>query len=180
MHTFRRFSEAAVFVTVALTNMEETNAIKLVSQLATAPASYSGTLNLKFYPVNAGTTTPTPKPAPKPAPGPMPDSKILSDPQAKAVAHLFDERPKFKKLYTASKDGWTIKDWGNKVWKQGKTLTIVKTTGGQILGGYTTIPWEDISYWSPKKDKYKTFLFYIKDGKAIKLAHKGRGRYEVG
>ena len=72
---------------------------------------------------------------------PMQDSKILSKTMAMSVGALISKEAEFKKLYLASEEGWSVKEYGDKVWKQGPAVTIVKTTGGAIFGGYTDISW---------------------------------------
>ena len=58
---------------------------------------------------------------------------------------------------------------------------MIKTTGGHILGGYADITWANKDGGrGGKKDKYKSFLFIIRNGKVEKLAHQGKnGEYEI-
>jgi len=47
-------------------------------------------------------------------------------------------------------------------------LTVVKTNTGHVFGGYTDISWMTES----DRKNGNSFVFYFKDGAAIKLAHK--------
>jgi len=44
-------------------------------------------------------------------------------------------------IFNSSTDGYTASAWHSKCDNQGDTLTITKTTNGQVFGGYTNIPW---------------------------------------
>lgn len=56
---------------------------------------------------------------------------------------------------------------------------MIKTTGGQIFGGYNDLGWKDGN--GPERKNFKSFVFYFKDGKAIKLTWNGErySRYEI-
>ena len=44
-------------------------------------------------------------------------------------------------IYRATRDGWYFKDFHNKCDKKGPTITLIKTKGGTICGGYTKKSW---------------------------------------
>jgi hypothetical protein len=43
-----------------------------------------------------------------------------------------------KNIYNGSRDGWEIAKFKEKVFNQGPTLIILKTTNGAVCGGYTS------------------------------------------
>ena len=45
-------------------------------------------------------------------------------------------------LYRGSVDGWKPKDFHKRCDNKGPTLTIIKTKGGTICGGFTMQNWE--------------------------------------
>ena len=46
-------------------------------------------------------------------------------------------------IYKGSRDGWDIQIFKEKVFNQGPTLILVRTSDGGLCGGYTSIDWED-------------------------------------
>ena len=53
---------------------------------------------------------------------------------------------KWSLLYQGSRDGFAATDFHSRCDGKPNTLTIVKSTSGNIFGGYTIIPWESIAY----------------------------------
>jgi hypothetical protein len=73
-------------------------------------------------------------------------SKTLRTPAHRNMVLKFvrDQYPqaRFRKIFDATTDGWTAKDFHRICDKKGWTLTIVETTKNFIFGGFTTAEWE--------------------------------------
>jgi len=61
-------------------------------------------------------------------------------------------------LYRGSRDGFSSKDFHDKCDNKAPTLTIVKTTSGIIMGGYTNTDWMSTGGW---KKANRAFLFLL-------------------
>eukprot|EP00957_Ditylum_brightwellii_P175044 13327643-Ditylum_brightwellii.AAC.1 len=75
-------------------------------------------------------------------------SRILSDDQVDNITKwLVEGKCGFdaKLLYRASRDGWQASNFHAKCDNQGPTLTVIRTTGGYIFGGYCDTPWSSAS-----------------------------------
>ena len=66
-----------------------------------------------------------------------------------------------KLLYRASRDGWDASDFHRMCDGKGATVTVVKSSGGYIFGGYTDVAWgqSDGQY----KSSTESFMFSLKD-----------------
>jgi hypothetical protein len=53
---------------------------------------------------------------------------------------------RIENIYDASRDGWEIKVYKERVFNKGPTLIILKTTEGVICGGYTSKNWNSNWY----------------------------------
>ena len=76
---------------------------------------------------------------------------------------------KFRILWIGDEDGWSASDFGKRVFKKGKTITIIKTTGGKFLGAYMGFP---IDPKGKSSGGHKSFIFYQRHNKMYKLANK--------
>ena len=74
-------------------------------------------------------------------------------------------KKKSKLLYRKSKDGDSYDTFHKLCDKQGPTITLIKSTEGFIIGGYTPLDWDN--YSSSKKDK-DTFLFSLSNNSVFK------------
>ena len=97
------------------------------------------------------------------------DSLILNGNQ-KYIENLknwINEKKKFKtKLsYRKTRDGDSYYNFHKLCDNQGANLVIIKTTEGNIIGGYTSLDWDDHSGWKKDKD---TFLFSLNEYKIFK------------
>ena len=70
---------------------------------------------------------------------------------------------KYDLIYKMSKDGSTAKDFHKCCDNKGPTLTIIKTTGNQIIGGFTSLEWKSLdSNHCVLEDKTRrTFIFSL-------------------
>ncbi|KAL7546934.1 hypothetical protein ACHAWF_010264 [Thalassiosira exigua] len=73
---------------------------------------------------------------------------------------------KFNLLYRSSRDGLSSYEFHNHCDFKGCTLTIVETTDGYILGGYSNTPWEDPGDgdYGYNRSANKAFLFFLAGG----------------
>ncbi len=86
------------------------------------------------------------------------ESKILSADQATTLKNLLGFQTKtFNLIYRATRDGFCGIFFNYKVFGISKTLTIVKTTKGNIFGGYAS---ETFSLFSYKSDN-NAFIFSL-------------------
>ena len=91
------------------------------------------------------------------------DSNIIEDKATEDQLHDWlkedDSDGKLKLLYRGSRDGFEAASFHGKCDGLGPTLTIIKTTSGHILGGYSNIPWKSGSgEWG---EANKAYLFLI-------------------
>jgi len=92
------------------------------------------------------------------------ESKIITTDQHCTKLHDWlseqNDDGDFHLLYRSSRDGSSNSDFHSKCDNQGKTLTIIKTTGrGYIFGGYSNTPWDSKSGASFAD---KAFLFTLR------------------
>ena len=76
---------------------------------------------------------------------------------------------KTKLLYRKTKDGNSYDDFHRLCDNQGPTLVLIKTTKGDIIGGYTPLDWDNHSGW---KYDNNTFIFSLKDNRIFRKAKK--------
>ncbi|KAL7531111.1 hypothetical protein ACHAWF_003633 [Thalassiosira exigua] len=100
------------------------------------------------------------------------DSNILSESKEVNLFHEWlgesGSDGEFDLLYRSSRDGLSGADFHSKCNNQGSTLTVIETTDGYVLGGYTNTPWTgDGSY----KAANKAFLFVL-SGSDVTRPHK--------
>ena len=65
-------------------------------------------------------------------------------------------------LYRKSKDGDSVKSFHNLCDNKGPTLTLIESSTGFIIGGYTPLKWDNYSSW---KNDNETFLFSLSNNK---------------
>ena len=70
---------------------------------------------------------------------------------------------KYDLIYKMSKDGSTAKDFHKCCDNKGPTLTIIKTTGNQIIGGFTSLEWKslDSNHCELEDKTRRTFIFSL-------------------
>ena len=67
---------------------------------------------------------------------------------------------KYELLYKMSENGSSSKDFHKFCDNKGPTLTLIKTTGNAIFGGFTPLNWHQ-EYKSEYDNKKKTFVFSL-------------------
>jgi len=76
----------------------------------------------------------------------------------------FSSSTRLTNLWRASMDGFEADRFHSKCNNQGKTLTVVKTKSGYIMGGYTAVPWtspEDFGILPGYRNDSTAFLFTL-------------------
>ena len=102
---------------------------------------------------------------------PQPDSNIITNLyQLKVIRRWLREDGSggdLKLLYRSSRDGCSGISFHSKCNNKSRTLVIIQTTGGEIIGGYTNTPWEGRFGYRPAS---KAFLFALNgDGPPCKM-----------
>jgi hypothetical protein len=95
----------------------------------------------------------------------LPDSTIIRDVGDCVMLHDWlgedDQDGEFCLLYRGSRDGQTNKAFHSKCDNKGCTLTVIETTCGKVIGGYSNTAWSStLSY----KGANKAFLFALSGG----------------
>ncbi|KAL7541650.1 hypothetical protein ACHAWF_006994, partial [Thalassiosira exigua] len=92
----------------------------------------------------------------------MIDSNIVSDSKEVNLLHEWLEEAgsdgKLNLLYRSSRDGPPVANFHSKCDNQGCTLTVIETTDGFVLGGYSNAPWSSGRGWIAAD---KAFLFVL-------------------
>ena len=98
------------------------------------------------------------------------NSNILSGKQKRELIKVceFEEKSKLSLLYRGSRDGFGGHVFHAKCDGKRNTLTIVKSTNGNIFGGFTGLAWNQSGIWI---NDPKTFLFRLvnQDNEFIKF-----------
>ncbi|KAL7551066.1 hypothetical protein ACHAWF_014267 [Thalassiosira exigua] len=92
----------------------------------------------------------------------IPESNIIKDDEDVKILHGWLEEDgsdgEFSLLFSSSRDGLSNVSFHSNCDNQGCTLTVIETTDGFVLGGYSNIPWTSGSIWSAAN---KAFLFVL-------------------
>jgi hypothetical protein len=89
-------------------------------------------------------------------------SKIVDEGLTNELYKLceFTENQKWSLLYRASEHGFDTADFHANCDNKSKTLTIIKSTNGNIFGGYTDSSWDPTTECRPSSDR-NAFLFSL-------------------
>lgn len=71
-----------------------------------------------------------------------------------------------KLIYRATRDGFSAQSFHQKCDNRGPTLTVIRSTGGYLFGGYTSASWETRVFSAVKTDK-NAFLFTLSNPHGI-------------
>ena len=95
----------------------------------------------------------------------LPDSNIIKDVKGCYVLHEWLEEDgqdgEFSLLYRGTRDGQTAEAFHSKCDSKGCTLTVIETTCGKVIGGYSNTAWSSTYGY---KGANKAFLFALSDG----------------
>ena len=84
-------------------------------------------------------------------------SQIVNEEQSNKIISYFPYAKrnfKISLLYSAQKDGWTVKEFKERVFDKGSTLIILKTSKGAICGGYTSKDWNGSGSYTNDLDAF--------------------------
>ena len=92
----------------------------------------------------------------------------------------YRSKKKFTLLYSAPRDGWDRAAFGPLAYGKGKTITIIKTTDGKLIGGYADFSLQGSG--GVKKKNFKSFVFYYKTkiSRLMPLKASAKGELEFG
>jgi len=88
------------------------------------------------------------------------DSEILPNSQYFQLMDLCSLSKEWELIYRASRDGFEANDFHLKCDKKPNTLVIIKSTNGNIFGGYTEQDWTSVAGHIYKNDP-KAFIFSL-------------------
>jgi hypothetical protein len=90
----------------------------------------------------------------------------------------FPTNQKWDLLYRATRDGFAAADFHKRCDNKAKTLTIIKSTNGNIFGGYTDKAWMSDKQWYSDPN---AFLFSLvnKDDKPFKAKVSSNGQNAI-
>jgi hypothetical protein len=95
----------------------------------------------------------------------LPDSIIIKDAGGCDMLHAWlaedDQDGEFSLLYRGTRDGQTNEAFHSKCDNKGCTLTVIETTCGKVIGGYSNTAWLSASVWTSAN---KAFLFALSGG----------------
>jgi hypothetical protein len=98
------------------------------------------------------------------------DSTILDKQNRSAITELcgFPSAKQWKLQYRATRDGFTAQNFHTKCDTVANTLTIIKSTNGNIFGGFTEKAWYSTGQWYSDP---KAFIFSLvnKENKPFKI-----------
>ena len=111
-----------------------------------------------------------------------PDTNILKDSYSESILHGWLKEDNvdgnFRLLYRLSRDGKDSQSFHSKCNNKGPTITIIETTDGHIVGGYSNVSWSSSGSYTAAE---KAFLFILpEDGTSspckMKLKNPNDGR----
>ena len=70
----------------------------------------------------------------------------------------FRDQGKWQMLYRATRDGFSAANFHSKCDGHSNTLTIIKSTNGNVFGGFTTLPWSQITNYA---NDSQAFIFSL-------------------
>merc|ERR1712154_139735 len=89
------------------------------------------------------------------------DSKILNNKQKRHLMKLVPSgmKRRWKNIYRASKHGFAAYSFHQKVDNKGPTVIVIRSSIGNIFGGYTSIPWQSSGSYKFDAD---AFIYILK------------------
>ncbi len=105
------------------------------------------------------------------------DSTIIKNATQLVNLVEFSQNDNLVLLYRASRDGFSASNFHQKCDYKTNTLVIIKSTSGNVFGGYTEASWDGDWY----KQDPSAFLFSLtnKDNTPVKLKQKENNQYSI-
>ena len=85
---------------------------------------------------------------------------------------------KWSLLYRGSCDGFRASDFHSRCDYKAKTLTIVKSTNGNIFGGFTSAQWKSTHSWQVDKNAF-IFSLVNKENRPLIFEHSSNDTYSI-
>jgi hypothetical protein len=86
---------------------------------------------------------------------------------------------KWSLLYQGSRDGFEASDFHSCCDNKPNTLTIVKSTSGNIFGGFTSVEWNSISQWQYDKTAF-IYSLVNKENRPLIFEHSSSDKNSIG
>ena len=83
-------------------------------------------------------------------------STLMEDKNKTKLLSWLNSKSEWRLIYKASRDGFRATDFHRCCDNKGETVSVIRTTGGYLFGGYTDIPWTSTAEW---KASAQSFLF---------------------
>jgi hypothetical protein len=99
----------------------------------------------------------------------MTQSVILSTLQADTILGWLGKQTKVELLYRASRDGWRTTDFHSKCDNKGATVTVIKSTGGYVFGGYIDLAWASNGQYRSSSNAFLFALQYPSGVAPVKM-----------
>jgi hypothetical protein len=96
-------------------------------------------------------------------------SVILSRLQVDMILGWLGKQTNLELLYRASRDGWRATDFHSKCDNKGATVTVIKSTGGYVFGGYADVAWSSCGQWLPSSNAFLFALQYPSGVAPVKM-----------
>jgi hypothetical protein len=96
-------------------------------------------------------------------------SVILSRLQVDMILGWLGKQTNLELLYRASRDGWRVTDFHSECDNKGATVTVIKSTGGYVFGGYADVAWSSCGQWLPSSNAFLFALQYPSGVAPVKM-----------
>lgn len=103
------------------------------------------------------------------------NSKILCEEYISKLHEWIGARKNWQLCYQGTRDGFSASDFHAKCNNKGETVTVIKSTGGWIFGGYTPIDWTSRGGYAFDS---RTFLFTLKNNTGTQMKLKNNGPHQ--
>jgi hypothetical protein len=94
---------------------------------------------------------------------------ILSSLEVRTILGWLGKQANLELVYRASHDGWRTKDFHSKCDNQGATVTVIKSTGGYVFGGYVDLVWASRGQYLPSSNACLFALQYPSGVAPVKM-----------
>jgi hypothetical protein len=72
-------------------------------------------------------------------------------------------------LYRASRDGWAAQNFHSKCDNQGATVSVIRSTGGYVFGGYADVAWTSNGQYTASSESFLFALQYPSGVTPVKM-----------
>lgn len=99
------------------------------------------------------------------------DSKILVSDMEQTLLDIcgFSRSQRFRLVYRASEQGFRAVDFHSRCDRVSNTLTLVKSTNGNVFGGFTNKPWTNVNRYESDERAFIFSLISQNNSRPIKI-----------